>query len=103
MRLRGWIGSFLVVTAVLGGCSSSGKGSNARPVGAGASSGFGSSPVGVVAAGSAKQSVPADLAFVVVGLAGDPGSGFSQIIGGSGLSAPVPVEKSSSTSADHEA
>jgi uncharacterized protein YggE len=93
----------LVATAVLASCSSGGKGST--PVASGVTRLDGSSVSGVVATGSAKQSVAADLAFVEVGISGKPNAdiGSTIISGGSGIHIPVPTENPTVTNADHQA
>src|SRR5262245_30446572 len=84
MRARGWIGSLVLVTAVLAGCSSGGKGSSPVAATGGGVSVAGALPSGVVVIGTAKQTVAADLAFVEVGIGSDNGlgGGLSQIITG---------------------
>jgi uncharacterized protein YggE len=98
----------LLATAVVAGCSSGGKGSGpVVPTGAGTSI-DGSALSGVVATGSAKQTVAADLAFVEVGVSGsgstDSVPPISSIISGSNSGPiPIPTESPAATNADHKA
>lgn len=103
MRVRGVVASVLLCCAFATGCSSSGKPS-ASDVAAGGGLGLGGAPSGVTAGGSARQTVPADLAFVVVGLSGNGSNGSSQFITGSnGAPIPVPTENPNAKNPDHKA
>jgi hypothetical protein len=104
VRVRGIVGSALVCAGLIAGCSSNSK-TSPPSVSGGTGGGLGGVPSGITASGTARQTVPADLAFVVVGLSGDSNSGLNQtfISGGNGSPVPVPTENPSAKNADHKA
>jgi uncharacterized protein YggE len=105
MGMRGIVAAVLLCAALVAGCSSNSKTSS--NVSAAGGVGLGGVPAGVTGTGSASQTVPADLAFVVAGLSSN-GNGFdginSTIIPGpNGTPISIPTENPNTKNADHKA